>query len=62
MHALAEAIRFAQQFHNMGMVRQAVEQCGGQAFIAEDLYPICEFQVSGCPKISYSIFTFGSIV
>ncbi len=35
MHALAEAIRFTQQFHNMSMMGQAVEQCGGQTFIAK---------------------------
>ncbi len=47
LSALAETIQLAEQFHNVGMVCQTVQQCGGQAFVSKDLYPIGEFEVGG---------------
>jgi len=47
LHALAETIRFAEQFHDVGVVCQPVEQGCGQAFVSKDLDPIGEFQVGG---------------
>ncbi len=43
----AEAIGLAEQFDDMGMVRESVEQGCGQTFIAKDLDPIGELEIGG---------------
>jgi hypothetical protein len=35
LHALAEAIRLANQFDDMGMVSEPVDQSHGEAFVSE---------------------------
>jgi hypothetical protein len=38
-------MRLADQFEDMGMMGQAIQKCGSQAFTAKDLYPVSEFQI-----------------
>ena len=44
---LSETIRLAEQFDNLSMMSEAIEQRGGQAFIAKDLHPIGELEIGG---------------
>jgi len=45
--ALAEAIRLAEQFNDVRMMRETIKQRGGQTFVAKDLHPIGELEVGG---------------
>jgi len=45
--ALAEAEGLANEFEDVGVMGQTIQQGGGQPFIAEDLRPVREFQVAG---------------
>jgi hypothetical protein len=50
LHALAESMRLADQFEDVGVMSQAIQKCGSQAFIAKDLDPIGELQIGGNNK------------
>ena len=45
MHSLVKAIGFADEFNDVGMMSEAVQQSSRQAFVAEDLHPISELEI-----------------
>jgi hypothetical protein len=45
--ALPTAKRFADAFHNMGAIREPIQQGRGQAFIPQDLRPIGKAHIGG---------------
>ena len=48
LKALAKAVRLsACELQDVGLVGEAVEQCGGEALIAEDLGPVDKTQIGG---------------
>ena len=50
LHALPKAVRFPEQFEDVGMMGQAIQKGSRQAFAAKDLHPIGELQISANDK------------
>ena len=44
-HPLAKGVRLANGLKNVGLVREPVQQCSRQAFVAKDLYPVGKAEI-----------------